>query len=129
MPATPSEFELCSSETHDIQHPPSYCPGILEGDEDQVEPLQPDTIELRIELVGQLLLQLTVILLRIYLGQEEALRAGEARTEEARFSPRALPGSSPSSLEQLNADSSVPPLPLDLGTLGAQRVNGCFRPG
>lgn len=72
-----SEFELWSSEARDIQHPPPHGLGILEGDKDQVKSLQPDTIELRVELVGQLFLQLTVVLLRIYLGQEEALRAGE----------------------------------------------------
>lgn len=57
-------------------------PGVLEGDKDQVEPLQLHAVELGIELIGQLLLQLTVILLCIYLGQEAALRAGgqSART-------------------------------------------------
>lgn len=83
-----SEFELWSSEARDTQHPPPHGLGILEGDKDQIKSLQPDTIELRIELVSQLFLQLAVVLLRIYLGQEEALRAGEVRTRGAWFSPR-----------------------------------------
>lgn len=53
-----------------------HCPGILEGDKDQVEPLQLDTIELGVELICQLLFQLTVVLLRIYL-----LKAGPTFAE------------------------------------------------
>lgn len=54
-------------------------PGVLEGDKDQVQTLQPNAVELGVELICQLLLQLTVILLCIYLGQEVALRVKEAR--------------------------------------------------
>lgn len=54
-------------------------PGVLEGDKDQVQTLQPNAVELSVELISQLLLQLTVILLCIYLGRDLALRAGEAR--------------------------------------------------
>lgn len=54
-------------------------PGVLEGDKDQVQTLQPNAVELSVELIGQLLLQLTVILLCVYLGRDSALRAGEAR--------------------------------------------------
>lgn len=43
-------------------------PGVLEGDKDQVQTLQPNTVELSVELISQLLLQLTVILFCIYLG-------------------------------------------------------------
>lgn len=54
-------------------------PGVLEGDKDQVQTLQPNAVELSVELISQLLLQLTIILLCIYLGRDLALRAGEAR--------------------------------------------------
>lgn len=54
-------------------------PGVLEGDKDQVQTLQPNAVELSVELIGQLLLQLAVILLCVYLGRDLALRAGEAR--------------------------------------------------
>ena len=53
-------------------------PGVLEGDKDQVQTLQPNAVELSVELVSQLLLQLTIILLCIYLGRDLALSAGEA---------------------------------------------------
>lgn len=43
-------------------------PGVLEGDKGQVQTLQPNAVELGVERISQLLLQLTIILLCIYLG-------------------------------------------------------------
>lgn len=80
------------------------------------------------KLIRQLLLQLTVVLLRIYLGQEEALRAGEARAKEAWLGLRTLSCSSSSPPQQPHPKSVIYPLPLDLGTLRHSAVSGCFRP-
>lgn len=49
-------------------HSPLRHLDILEGDKHQIQPSQPDATELSIELICQLLLQLTVILLCVYLA-------------------------------------------------------------
>lgn len=45
-------------------------PGVLEGDKDQVQTLQPRAVELSVELISQLLLQLAVVLFCVHLGGE-----------------------------------------------------------
>lgn len=55
-PPTPTRHSL-------LRHP-----GVLEGDEDQVQTVQPRAVELSVEFISQLLLQLAVVLFCVHLG-------------------------------------------------------------
>ena len=62
-------------------------PGVLEGDEDQVQTLQPRAVELSVELISQLLLQLAVILFCVHLvGQTWASELERPGLQEGRLS-------------------------------------------
>jgi hypothetical protein len=103
-------------------HSPIRHPGVLEGDKDQVESLQTNAVELSIELIRQLLLQLTIILFRVYLGREAALRAKEARTPgRPRWTPGTCPLSSLPPLQQREGDSA-----LRSEDTEARQGKGCF---
>ena len=55
-------------------------PGVLEGDEDQVQTVQSRAVELRVEFISQLLLQLAVVLFCVHLaGREAAVRTAAVR--------------------------------------------------
>lgn len=63
-------------------------PGVLEGDEDQVQTLQPRAVELSIELISQLLLQLAVVLFCVHLvGQTWASELERPGLQEGCLSP------------------------------------------
>ena len=65
-------------------------PGVLEGDEDQVQTVQARAVELGVEFVSQLLLQLAVVLLCVHLAGRDA--ASEREPSGSRKAASLPPG-------------------------------------